>query len=76
MYSFLNLSFSSLNLRKVNGGWKTYMGAGGGYSGGNTKIDNDRWCYGGGGGSFSADPKAKFDHKHVEFGYCKIKKVI
>ena len=57
--------------REVNGEWKEYHGAGGGFTGGSTKVDGD-WCYGGGGGSFSADPNAKFDHKYVGYGYCKI----
>ena len=61
--------------REVNGEWKFYCGAGGGFTGGSTKV-NGRRCWGGGGGSFSADPNAKFDHKYVEFGYCKIKKNI
>ena len=66
--------------------WKTevymnlacYYGAGGGFTGGSTKVGegiNDNWCWGGGGGSFSADPKAEFDHQYVEYGYCKIKKL-
>ena len=38
-----------------------YLGAGGGYTGGGTKIDG--WnCIGGGGGSFSIDKEAQFDH--------------
>ena len=41
-------------------------GAGGGFTGG---ID------GGGGESFSADPRAKFDHHYVEYGYCKIERI-
>ena len=61
--------------RKVNGKEKNYCGAGGGFSGGSTKVDEDGvFCWGGGGGSFSADQKAKFDHHYVEFGYCKIER--
>ena len=57
--------------RKVNGEWKEYHGAGGGFTGGSTKFDG--WnCLGGGGGSYSADPNAKFDHIYVKYGYCKI----
>ena len=60
--------------REVNGERKSYQGAGGGFTGGSTKVDGDR-CWGGGGGSFSADPKAKFDHHYVGYGYCKINRV-
>ena len=63
--------------RKVNGRWRYYYGAGGGFTGGSTKVEGDGifdCCLGGGGGSFSADQEAKFDHKYVEFGYCKIKR--
>ena len=59
--------------RRVNGEGKYYCGAGGGFTGGSTKVDG--WnCLGGGGGSFSADPQAIFDHKYVEYGNCKISK--
>ena len=58
--------------RIVNGEMKYYFGAGGGFTGGSTKVDNDGWCDGGGGGSFSADPSATFDHDYVEYGSCKI----
>ena len=57
---------------------KIYYGAGGGFTGGSTKVGKDyydNYCYGAGGGSFSADPKAIFDHHYVEYGYCKIKKL-
>ena len=57
--------------RRVNGKKKFYFGAGGGFTGGSTKVDGND-CYGGGGGSFSADPNARFDHEYVEYGYCKI----
>ena len=57
--------------RKFNGISKHYCGAGGGFTGGSTKVDG-RSCLGGGGGSFSADQHAKFDHKYVQYGYCKI----
>ena len=53
---------------------KHYYGAGGGFTGGSTKVYFN-YCNGGGGGSFSADPKAEFDHHYVEYGYCKIKKI-
>ena len=58
--------------------WKgvSYYGAGGGFTGGGTKVDADgKNIWGEGGGSFSADPKAKIDHHFVQFGYCKIKKI-
>ena len=67
--------------RKVNGKFKFYFGAGGGFTGGSTKVGNSvedyykATCFGGGGGSFSADPNAKFDNEYVDYGYCKIKKV-
>ena len=62
--------------REVNGEWKLYFGAGGGFTGGSTKVhENGVSCWGGGGGSFSADPNAEFDHKYVEYGYCVIKKL-
>ena len=65
--------------RLVNGEWKHYYGAGGGFTGGSTQVGRDEIgndvCWGGGGGSFSADPKAEFDHHYVEYGYCKIKKI-
>ena len=64
--------------REVNGKEKYYYGAGGGFTGGTTKVgkdsDGDYVCWGGGGGSFSADPKAKFDHEYVGYGYCKIER--
>ena len=59
--------------REVNGKPKWYYGAGGGFTGGSTKVAVIS-CYGGGGGSYSADPNTKFDHEYVEYGYCKIKK--
>ena len=67
--------------REVNGISKWYYGAGGGFTGGSTKVeyidfeDIDDMCSGGGGGSFSADQEAEFDHHYVEYGYCKIKKL-
>ena len=69
----------------TQGKYKKYWGAGGGFSGGCTKTETIPWgmengepCWiskvvGGGGGSFSADPNAKFDHHYVEYGYCEIK---
>ena len=62
--------------RVVNGKSKWYFGAGGGFTGGGTKVDEHQWgCMGGGGGSFSADRNAEFDHKYVKYGYCKIEKL-
>ena len=65
-------------LRVVNGESKGYYGAGGGFTGGSTKVGKssfgDDISYGGGGGSFSADPNAKFDNLYVRYGKCKIKK--
>ena len=63
------------NQRKVNPYEKHYYGTGGGFTGGSTKVYDHAWCMGGGGGSFSADPKAKFDHKYVKYGYCIIRKL-
>ena len=70
--------------RIVNGELKVYYGAGGGFTGGSTKVHNGKLTdtngneiecvFGGGGGSYSADPNAKFDNQYVEFGYCKIVK--
>ena len=51
---------------------KYYYGAGGGFTGGSTKIRDGNSCHGGGGGSFSIDRNATFDHVYVEFGKCKI----
>ena len=48
------------------------FGAGGGYTGGGTKIEDDEFCSGGGGGSFSIDEEAKFDHVQEDYGKCKI----
>ena len=64
--------------REVNGEGKCYFGAGGGFTGGSTNVGEgifDYCCYGGGGGSFSADPKAEFDHEYVKYGYCIIRKL-
>ena len=59
--------------REVNGEEKYYHGAGGGFTGGSTKVHGNGWqCWGGGGGSFSADTNAKFEHNTVEYGSCKI----
>ena len=69
--------------RKGNGEFKVYYGAGGGFTGGSTKVYNGKLIYsgdefecvfGGGGGSYSADTNAEFKHHYVEFGYCKIVK--
>ena len=59
--------------RGVNGKPKWYYGAGGGFTGGSTKVHGDG-CWGEGGGSYSADPNAKFDNHYVKFGYCKIER--
>ena len=48
-----------------------YWGAGGGFTGGSTKVQGND-CVGGGGGSFSIDKNAKFDHVIVGYGQCKI----
>ena len=48
-----------------------YLGAGGGYTGGGTRINGD-FCDGGGGGSFSIDKGAQFDHVYEEYGKCTI----
>ena len=53
---------------------KYYFGAGGGFTGGSTKVYDHEWCLGGGGGSYSADPNARFGHTYVEYGYCKIER--
>ena len=52
-----------------------YHGAGGGFTGGATMVHGELHCIGGGGGSYSDDPNATFDHHYVKFGECKIKKV-
>ena len=65
------------HVRKVNGRTRWYHGAGGGFTGGSTKVDvehPDDFSWGGGGGSYTADLKAIFDHHYVEYGYCKITK--
>ena len=58
--------------RQLNGEWKNYYGCGGGYTGGSSRIRDDKVCDGGGGGSFAADPNATFDHQFEKFGKCKI----
>ena len=63
--------------KEIDGIRKTYYGAGGGFTGGITKFyetDPDK-CWGGGGGSFSADPSAKFDHYYAQYGYCEIQRL-
>ena len=59
--------------RQLNGEWKWYYGCGGGYTGGSNRIRDEKWCDGGGGSSFAADPNATFDYKFEKFGKCKIK---
>ena len=59
--------------RYLNGQWKYYYGCGGGYTGGSSRIRDNQYCDGGGGGSFAADPNATFDHKSEQYGKCKIK---
>ena len=54
-----------------------YFGGGGGYTGGGTKIYYDKvfnkqFCDGGGGGSFSIDEEAQFDHIYEEYGKCTV----
>ena len=49
-----------------------YWGAGGGYTGGGTKIYDHSICDGGGGGSFSIDKEAQFDHAQEGNGKCTI----
>ena len=49
-----------------------YFGAGGGFTGGSTRVRDVFNCDGGGGGSFSIDEDAAFDHFFVEYGKCKI----
>ena len=60
-------------IRNVLGSLKAYYGCGGGYTGGSSRMRDSIHCYGGGGGSFAADPDAKFDHKFENFGKCTIK---
>ena len=59
--------------RQLNKDVKCYYGCGGGYTGGSSRIRDDGFCDGGGGGSFAADPDATFDHKHEDYGKCTIK---
>ena len=49
-----------------------YCGAGGGYTGGGTKLSGYDSCNGGGGGSFSIDEEAKFDHVHENYAKCTV----
>lgn len=63
----------------LEGEKRVYFGAGGGYTGGGTQLTrrgerapNATVCVGGGGGSFTIDPEAKFDHVYTEYGKCKI----
>ena len=59
--------------RQLNGRWTLYLGCGGGYTGGSSRIrTNESEADGGGGGSFAADPNATFDHKFEKFGKCNI----
>ena len=60
-------------IRRLNGDWKWYYGCGGGYTGGSSRIRDDQYCDGGGGGSFAADPNATFHHQFEKFGKCEIK---
>ena len=59
--------------RMLNGRWKNYYGSGGGYTGGSSRIRDGEVCVGGGGGSFSANSNATFDHQYEKFGKCIIK---
>ena len=58
---------------QLNGAWKFYLGCGGGYTGGSSRIRDDEWCDGGGGGSFAADPNATIDNEFEVYGQCRIK---
>ena len=49
-----------------------YDGGGGGYTGGGTKILDDEECVGCGGGSFTIDVWAQFDHVVESYGKCTI----
>ena len=53
-----------------------YFGAGGGFTGGPTKLYSEFHtgldCFGGGGGSYSYDNNAAFDHAFEVYGKCKI----
>ena len=51
-----------------------YFGAGGGFTGGSTRLRTPSGldCYGGGGGSYSCDKNAAFDHAFEVYGKCKI----
>ena len=51
-----------------------YFGAGGGFTGGSTKLNSYTLldCFGGGGGSYSYDRSAAFDHAFEVYGKCKI----
>ena len=51
---------------------RRYFGAGGGYTGGGTKILDDEECVGCGGGSFTIDIWAQFDHVVESYGKCTI----
>ena len=56
----------------LNGQWNFNWGCGGGYTGGSSRIRDGKFCDGGGGGSYSADPRASFDHKYELYGKCRI----
>ena len=49
-----------------------YFGAGGGYTGAGTQMYSDEECDCGGGGSFSIDEVAQFDHVLEEYGKCTV----
>ena len=51
---------------------RCYYGAGGGFTGGSTNLRTESSVYCDGGGSFSIDKNATFDHVPVEYGKCKI----
>ena len=61
------------SIRGLNGQLVFYRGCGGGYTGGSSRIRNAWDCDGGGGGCFSVDPNATFDHKFEKYGKCEIK---
>ena len=52
--------------------WHWYYEAGGEFTGGSTRVRDGSHCAGSGGGLFSVDKDAAFDHFFVECGKCKI----
>ena len=66
-YIFANYIFGKY--QEIN-----YFGAGGGFTGGSTRLNSHTGldCFGGGGGSYSSDKNAAFDHVFELYGKCKI----